>query len=333
MNARQQPLRLGEVLGRRLAVHAGEHQAADVAGQQLGIGHELPRQPVLVGGDEGLRAGPVGGGVGRPVDRFQHQVVQHERRVEDRVADVSDLEVDHPEAIGAHEDVLGREVAVHETDACGEQLLGIGADGAGQARPAAHDRPVVGIDAQLVERLDVAEAPREVVVAQRGRLPGPQELAQPPGHRRVRFAGEQELFPVAPAVRSTRDRDGAGVLVDGEHLRGRPGDDLGGESKRIGLGQRALPFGEPLLGHPQPWQRLLDDDVQTGGVNREDDVRDAPLELRGLDGGPGVDEAALLEPRADGFRRQQIQRAVTVSGGRSQAMWISTSSATPPRIV
>ena len=62
---------------------------------------------------------------GGPVDRLQHQVVEHEPEIERGVAGVGNLEVDQPHRVTLtdDEDVLPRRISVHEAQAAVEHLL------------------------------------------------------------------------------------------------------------------------------------------------------------------------------------------------------------------
>ena len=105
---------LREVLGRRLAVDPGESDAAHLKGEILVARDEPGAGALPVALEEPGGAGAVGVGVGGLVDRLEDQMGEKEGKVEDRIADMSNLEVNDPEVVFSHKDVLRREVAVYK---------------------------------------------------------------------------------------------------------------------------------------------------------------------------------------------------------------------------
>ena len=208
--ARLLALRLGEVLGGRLPVDAGEHEAADEAEH---VRHVLYRP---VGVEEGTSARLVALASLRPVDRLQQQVVEQEREVERRVAAVDDLPVDHPETVVADEDVLRRVVAVDDASRRVEEPLDVGADPLGELGMPPLDRAQIRVDALRLERLGAAD----VAV---GRVQHGEQRAKPRRDARVGRSLEQQRLPRPPVRRrllhDERERVGIGVEEPGHGAR------------------------------------------------------------------------------------------------------------------
>jgi hypothetical protein len=140
-----------KVLGRRLAVYARQHQAAQV----------LPR--VL---EEGIRAGPIqgresvpeglgaaeqGGSVLGQMDGFQGEVIQQECGIESGVAIVRDFKIDGNKGIGGYQKVLGAEVAVDESPAVLAAAFDEPLESGLQSRVAGGGEAVVRVQPQFVE--------------------------------------------------------------------------------------------------------------------------------------------------------------------------------------
>src|SRR5882724_5075050 len=83
-------------------------------------------------------------------------MVQHERRVECRIAEVHHLKVDEIDSAVVNQQVLGAEVAMHQADSSRGALLDQCVYGAGDIEIPDGDRAVVGIDTKLIERRLVA---------------------------------------------------------------------------------------------------------------------------------------------------------------------------------
>ena len=113
-----------------------------------------------------------------------------------------------------------------EAQAAVEHLLDDRADRALELRPAPHHRPVVRLDPELVERLDVVEgledglASRDVCAWMVASSP---PSCMPTSASDV--AGEEQLLPVAPRSWRLRDRERAALLVDVEHAGHGAGDE------------------------------------------------------------------------------------------------------------
>ena len=100
------------------------------------------------------------------------------------------------------------------------------------------------------------------------------------------------------------------VSVNGEHCRHGAGT-AGSELERPRLGQRALPLGEPFVLDPQAGQRLLEQRLRRSRrkfLDRQHDVRDAPVELGRQDRGSRRDEPELDQPVSNALGRQQFHR-------------------------
>ena len=125
-----------EIFSRRLAVDATEHQAADLLEQPRHGGDQGAVRVATIGVGERQCGGGVASRRCRTVDRLQEEVVEHECDVEDRVAVVGHLEVDHPAVARADENVLRREVAVNEAAAASLEPPIAAVDRPGEARDA-----------------------------------------------------------------------------------------------------------------------------------------------------------------------------------------------------
>jgi hypothetical protein len=110
---------------------------------------------------------------------------------------------------------------------------------------ALRDRPVEGVDSELIERLVVGEPPCHAVVGDGGALPGSKDGAQARRDRRVGVTGQQPALPCAPAARRGGNRQRATVAVEIEYGRNGAGGDRGGENQGVGLADRALALGQP----------------------------------------------------------------------------------------
>jgi len=118
---------------------------------------ERERRPVAVGGKEPVTEGLQLAGAIRPTDRRQEHEREEEREVEDRVADVRHLEVDHPRLRAAQEHVLHRVVTVDEAQPLGAQRVPVGRDRGRELGAARHHGLVEGAQPLLLEGLDTAE--------------------------------------------------------------------------------------------------------------------------------------------------------------------------------
>ena len=214
-----------------------------------------------------------------------------------------------------------------EADAGSEHLLDVASHGALEGGPAAHDRAVVGIDPELVERLVIREALRHVSPGLGIPVPGGQDRGEPRPDRRVDVARQERVLPGVPALGRPLDHDRARLGVDQQHVRDRPGRQRAGQPQSFTFRQHPLALRQPLLLDPEARQGLLHDHVEAPAPDREDDVRDAASELCDLG-------ARLRALHRQTVRGEEGEHGLLVEEvGQGQAMWISTSSATPPSIV
>ena len=207
---------------RRSAVGAREHHRPGVRRDRLRRRDERPRArrayAVVKPVDE-LAAGR--GELGLLHGREQGKG-EEEGEIEDGIADVRDLRVEHPRALGAEQDVLGRVVAVHEARARVAQLLHERLErsrrGGGGAPSPFRDTARAGAGRTPRSRR-TRRRPRR-----RRRWPraGGRACRRPSAGGRMRAAGEQLGLPVAPAGRCVLQHDDvlAGVAVDHGRRRG-----------------------------------------------------------------------------------------------------------------
>ncbi len=220
------------------------------------------------------------------LERRQQRERQEEREVEDRMAVVRDLGVQHPRAVGTEQDVLGRVVAVHEARARVAQLVDERLERRGEVGEPLHHDSVIRLQPQLGERLVVAERRGHLGVARRGGVQAPERLAGPATGCGMRAPGEHLGLPVAPTARRMLQDDDVLDLVAVDDGRHAAGDDTRGEPQRRRLGVGAARRGDPLVCHAQPRQRLLDDQRDPGPAHREHGARDTARQL--LDGQLGT---------------------------------------------
>src|SRR3979411_1992392 len=83
----------------------------------------------------------------------------------------------------------------------------------GESGAPAHDRSVVGIDPQLIERLHIGKTCRDLRLARRFSMPGGQHASQSTSNRWLRFTRKKALFPVAPRLRRAGHGEGQGLRV------------------------------------------------------------------------------------------------------------------------
>ena len=88
----------------------------------------------------------------RAVDGFQGEMIQHERQVENRAAQMNDFEIQQEcgrlLTSSGHDHVLWAVVTVHHAEAVVQHGLGGGLDDVRQVRMRVCGGPVVGINAQ-----------------------------------------------------------------------------------------------------------------------------------------------------------------------------------------
>src|SRR3981081_1120981 len=78
----------------------------------------------------------------------------------------------------------------------------------GESGAPAHDRSVVGIDPQLIERLHIGKTCRDLRLARRFSMPGAQHASPSTSSPWLRFTPKKALFPVAQRVRRAGDGEG-----------------------------------------------------------------------------------------------------------------------------
>ena len=85
-------------------------------------------------------------------------------------------------------------------------------------------------------------------------------------------------------------------------IRGDPAD----ETQRLGLVDRSLAVGKPLVGDAKAWERLLEDDRSGGALSAQDDVRDTSAELRDPQLICRREDAAVDEVGTDRLGREEL---------------------------
>ena len=238
-----------QVLGRRLPIDAREHQAADMSDDVRGRRDRERWGSAAVRGIERVGAGEQLALVRGQVDRLQREVREQECEIERWIAEVRDLEVDDPEPRIADEDVLRREVPVHQTRPVLQHRVGVPEDRRGEVAVAPSRLAVVRVDAQLLEGVPLVET---VLEPARAPMPTRQQLAQPAPDGDVHVAVEKVRLPRPPAGRRRLDRDRAAIRIDVDHAGRRPGGELARDLERARLGEGALPLGQPLVGDAEP---------------------------------------------------------------------------------
>jgi len=130
---------------------------------------------------------------------------------------VGHLEVQQPDRFvvppGAHQDVLRAVVAVDKRPLRGRQAVDLLVDRPGHVRVAPCDRPVVGVDSELVERSLVVERGPEAGLPGR---PGVTPREKPPetgGDGRLDVPRQQGRLPHLRTRGGALDRDHVVVLV------------------------------------------------------------------------------------------------------------------------
>ena len=95
------------------------------------------------------------------MDGFQREVIQHECQIENRIAEVDDLEVQQERGwppVGSRDDyVLWAVVAVYEAEATAQHRPGLSFDVAGQVGMRLGGGPMIGVNAQLDEATLIRE--------------------------------------------------------------------------------------------------------------------------------------------------------------------------------
>ena len=189
----------GQVLGRRLAVDAGQQQAAELGDDVSSGGGPAPaatctRQERVCRGAQPRR-------VGRAAHALEHEVREQERDVEGRVAPVRDLEVEREHAVGVGEQVLRRPVAEHQAAARASRRSTSASITRGEVRVRGGRGAVVGIDPALHQRRQVGEVARPPGVAGRPAWmrPSSAPARSPPAGRRAPRAARPSSSRRRPA--------------------------------------------------------------------------------------------------------------------------------------
>ena len=177
---------------------------------------------------------------------FQKQVVEHKGDIERGVAVVGNLEIDHPQPV-AHENVLRRVVSVDETHASRSHPPHTCIHSRADCRQTMHDRAVVRLDSELIERLEIAERVCHVKIVGRCGVHRREQIAEARRDVWIDVPFEETLLPVLPALGCRSDRQCAGVVINVEDVRHRTGRKSAGEAKRLGFSDGSLAFCHPLV--------------------------------------------------------------------------------------
>ncbi len=306
---------------RGLAVNASDHERPDVAEQIAVRGQQFIGDAGGVGLQEAVGAGIERPGRPRHVHQLQEQMVEHVREIKGRVAEVSDLEVDHPHTVVTDEHVLRRIVAVHEADVSRLHPRHQSCDRLRKLGPSLRDRTVERIDSQLVERLVVPEMLRDTLVAKGAGVPRAEGLTESRRNLWVNVSGEQPAFPCHPGARSPGDRQRAVVTVQIEDGRDAARRDRRGEDECISLTDRALALGQPEVLDTQLRQGLLYDDARRAAVRHQNNIRDPPAQLTDDRLGAARQD---LPARLNMHRRSPLREAL-----RRVHRWASSRPASP----
>ena len=217
------------------------------------------------------------------LQRREQREGEEEGEVEDRMPVVRDLRVQHPRAVGPEQDVLGRVVAVHEAGARVAQL--------GDERRRARPRGGGAAASRLRDtaRGAAARRPRSRRTPPRRRHRPPSRRAggracRRPSGRTPRARGRRAARPASCASRagaccSTTTCSRASLSTTGGT---RPG--IRRAASRSAAASVSVRRAGAIhsLGHPQPRQRLLDDQRDARPAHGEHGARDAARQL--LDG-------------------------------------------------
>ena len=225
----------------------------------------------------------------------------------------------------ADQDVLRREVAVHEAEAAVEHLL----DDAPIARCSrgqrAHHRPVVRVDAELLERLDVVEAAEDArrrSTLRRGCVGEQQRraAARPSGSAARPRAAAPSSCATSPAPSRSRTRSAP------RRRRARRGPSPARDVRRARSARASVSARSRFASHSSSTrrlgQRLLHDCAEPPASTASTTFETPHFELVASTGAPGSTSPRSASQAADRFGRvfhkslpQTLARLVTVGDG------------------
>ena len=110
-----------------------------------------------------------------------------------------------------------------------------------------------------------------------------EQLAEPPRNGRFGDAFEQQRLPGRQPSGASSITSTHALAVEVDQRRDAPGRELCHQLERSRLVERSLRRNEPLVGDPEPLERLLDDDALAFSANGEDDAGDAACQLDDLE--------------------------------------------------
>ncbi len=169
-----------------------------------------------------------------PANCREHDEREEEAEIEDRVAVVRHLEIEHPVPVAPHEHVLHREIAVHEA-ASHVQFLEPTRNVVGSLGQALDHGLVERAQALLLEGLEVVEGCGDRGIARRLRVPQPERLPRPRPDAGVRPAGGHLRLPVWGVVGKELHHDDVRRRIVVEKARHSSGREPSTEPQRGGL--------------------------------------------------------------------------------------------------
>ena len=216
----------------------------------------------------------IGRGMGRRPDAFQQKVVQAKSKIESRIAIARGLGIEENRPIGARENILGADIAMHQRDARTLKILRHSLDALGAIGVRRSGVEKIRLDAQRHEHFVMGKIRGNILPVGAGPVNAGNRAPNRACEIGIDMAVEQLGFP-ARVLRGLEIVHGEkmGCLVLGKDARNAARLDAARETEPVDLAVYALHRCQPFRGHPQARQGLLDANPARSKVNAENIAR------------------------------------------------------------